>query len=453
MPTITVKFTRSALSAIEPTSERVYYRDTDSRGLLLVVLPSGTKSFELYRKVNGSPKRTTLGRFGPALPETRDLPNGVDPLSLIGNSPALNVRMARRMAAALNEKLDQGSDPVKARKEARRVATGELTLEQGFELYYQKHLKAEGKRTADAMRSDFNRYLGNVRPGQKKAHGAERKKAAGSVDWSKRKLSSIKAEEITKLMNDLGSQTGARTANITLSILRACYRWLIANGHCHCNDPTHGIKKIKAGEIKRDRFLKGDELPRFFEALGREQSRDFRDFVLLALLTGARSENVRGMRWQDIDFTSAMWVIPGEFSKNGHPLTIPLTAMALDVLCDRKAGAADEAEYVFAAESASGYMTVPRKRWVNLIADAGLSNLRMHDLRRSLGSWQAMTGASLAIVGASLGHKSIQATQIYARLQIDPVRESMERAQESMMSRWKQDASQRRVPTENQEGE
>jgi integrase len=431
-----IKFTRAALSAIEPAPRRIYFRDTDSRGLLLVVMPTGTKSFELYRKVNGSPKRTALGRFDPSLPETRDLPAGVDPISLIGNSPALNVRMARRIAAALNEKLDQGSDPVQAKKEARKAAAAELSLEQGFDLYFERHLKAEGKRTAEATRGDFNRYLGNVPPGQKKAHGTERKKAPGSADWSKRKLSSIKTEEITKLMNDLSAQTGARTANITLSILRACYRWLIAKGHCHCGDPTHGIKKIKAGEVKRDRFLKGDELPRFFEALGREQSRDFRDFVLLALLTGARSENVRGMRWQDIDFTSAMWVIPAKFSKNSHALTLPLTAMALDVLRDRKAAGAATSPYVFAANSASGYITVPRKRWVNLLADAGLSDLRMHDLRRSLGSWQAMTGASLAIVGASLGHKSLQATQIYARLQVDPVREAMERAQASMMGPW-----------------
>jgi len=187
-------------------------------------------------------------------------------------------------------------------------------------------------------------------------------------------------------------------------------------------------------------------LPRFFEALGRERSTDFRDFVLLALLTGARSENVRGMRWRDIDFTLEMWSIPGEYSKNGHPLEIPLTAMALDVLRDRRATAPNGATYVFAAKSVSGYMTVPRKRWVNLIADAGLSDLRMHDLRRSLGSWQAMTGASLAIVGASLGHKSIQATQIYARLQVDPVRESMERAQASMMSTWKKDINQDSIP-------
>jgi len=61
------------------------------------------------------------------------------------------------------------------------------------------------------------------------------------------------------------------------------------------------------------------------------------------------------------------------------------------------------------------------------------TDLRLHDLRRTLGSWQAATGASLPIIGKSLGHSSIQATQIYARLNLDPVRASVSRAQEAML--------------------
>lgn len=64
----------------------------------------------------------------------------------------------------------------------------------------------------------------------------------------------------------------------------------------------------------------------------------------------------------------------------------------------------------------------------------GLPDIRIHDLRRSLGSWQAVTGASGYIIGKSLGHKSQQATAIYARLNLDPVRESVERATEAMMA-------------------
>ena len=62
----------------------------------------------------------------------------------------------------------------------------------------------------------------------------------------------------------------------------------------------------------------------------------------------------------------------------------------------------------------------------------GLMDISIHDLRRTLGSWQAATGATTAIIGKSLGHKSQQATAIYERLNIDPVRASVERATDAM---------------------
>jgi integrase len=64
---------------------------------------------------------------------------------------------------------------------------------------------------------------------------------------------------------------------------------------------------------------------------------------------------------------------------------------------------------------------------------AGLTDLRIHDLRRTLGSWQAALGASLPIIGKSLGHQSLEATQIYSRLELGPVRQSVERAGQAML--------------------
>ena len=63
-----------------------------------------------------------------------------------------------------------------------------------------------------------------------------------------------------------------------------------------------------------------------------------------------------------------------------------------------------------------------------------LNNLRPNDLRRTLGSWQAATGASLAIIGKSLGHRSVASTQIYAHLSIEPVRDSVQRATDAMFA-------------------
>ena len=62
-----------------------------------------------------------------------------------------------------------------------------------------------------------------------------------------------------------------------------------------------------------------------------------------------------------------------------------------------------------------------------------MTDLRIHDLRRTLGSWQAKTGASLAIIGKSLNHKTHQATAIYARLDLDPVRQSVNTATQAML--------------------
>ena len=62
-----------------------------------------------------------------------------------------------------------------------------------------------------------------------------------------------------------------------------------------------------------------------------------------------------------------------------------------------------------------------------------MTDLRIHDLRRTLGSWQAKTGASLAIIGKSLNHKTHQATAIYARLDLDPVRQSVNTATSAML--------------------
>lgn len=233
-------------------------------------------------------------------------------------------------------------------------------------------------------------------------------------------------------------------------------------------------------EQKRDRFLQASELPRFFAALAEDNSDDFRDFVALALLTGARRNNVLAMRWSDVNLDSAAWRIPGLQSKNNEPIDIPLVAEAVAVLERRKGRTIPTADFVFPASSKSGHMTPPKKRWAQLfdrielreltrrIAGAGgefewpndgtesleraverageqadalkvdrrgarIDDLRLHDLRRSLGSWQTILGASLPVVGRSLGHKSPSATAIYARLSLDPVRASVERATSAML--------------------
>jgi integrase len=114
----------------------------------------------------------------------------------------------------------------------------------------------------------------------------------------------------------------------------------------------------------------------------------------------------------------------------------------LDVLKTRKESAKKGCQWVFPAtrsDSRSGHLNYPQRAWVRICERAGLKNIRIHDLRRTLGSWQAATGASLPIIGKSLGHKNQSTTQIYARLNLDPVRESVDAATAAMMALAKPD--------------
>ena len=82
--------------------------------------------------------------------------------------------------------------------------------------------------------------------------------------------------------------------------------------------------------------------------------------------------------------------------------------------------------------SQSGHIEEPKSAWKRIVTAAGIENLRIHDLRRTLGSWQAATGANSFVIGKSLGHKTQAATAIYARLNLDPVRKSVGKATSAM---------------------
>ena len=135
------------------------------------------------------------------------------------------------------------------------------------------------------------------------------------------------------------------------------------------------------------------------------------------------------MRWDQINFERREWRIPQ--TKNHTPQIIPLTEEATFLLHQRKATATQD--FVFPGTGRTGHLSEPKTGWKRILKQARIADLRIHDLRRTLGSWQARTGASLVIIGKSLNHKSPQATAIYARLDIDPVRASLEKATKAML--------------------
>jgi integrase len=178
--------------------------------------------------------------------------------------------------------------------------------------------------------------------------------------------------------------------------------------------------------------LRPEELKKFFEALNSEEvTSTTRDLIQLLLFTGARRSNVLSMQWGELDLTQNTWIIPASKSKNAESLHIPLVAAAVEILERRKRDASSV--FVFPSTGRTGHLMDPKKVWAALLKKAGLSNVRLHDLRRTCGSYQAACGSSLTVIGKSLGHKNVATTAIYSRLTLDPVRDSMEKGAAAMM--------------------
>lgn len=439
------------LAKLPVLSERTYYADDGPgavRGLRLVIQPSGHRSFEVYRKLGGVPKRIGLGIYDPSLPKSREISTGTDPLSLVGHSPALNAKMARTLATALNVSLDQGIDKVGLQKQQRTAAAAELTLQGGFDLYEAEHIQAHGKRNPEKVRSAFNRLWGYVEPVKKK-RGTVHRKSHGAPDWSRRKLSSINKADIAAALRSIAKDSGHRTANVALSMLSALFNWLAKAGHYAGANPCIGIAKFKAGEVQRRRFLGDndpDELKRFFSALDALGDSWFTDFVRLSLATGARLENVLGMRWQDVNLESATWTVAAEDSKNTEELRLILSSQARSILEKRQALLARERQalldehkpvplrlsmWVFPSVRGEGHRDRPTKPWNALLEAAEINDFRIHDLRHTAASWLASQGVSLPMIGRVLGHKSIQSTARYSHLLDHAVRDALEQAEQA----------------------
>lgn len=371
-----IRFTKAALEAL-PASTKQYdtYRDDKVSGLCVFVYPTGKKVFYYEKKVAGQKERIKVGSF----PET-------------------TCEQARAKANEIITAFTKDQNPAAVR----RALKAEPTFADVFKTFLATKRNRSGKPLAESTQQDYRDVL--------EKHLSPIKKL---------KLSQITADKLKGIHSKITSPSQANRAKAMVS---SVFNWANKEGITDLAAPTARLGSHVI--LSRERFLQPDELSGFFAALG---SSPLRDFFLTCLLTGARSGNVRAMRWQDLNLSEGVWKIPK--TKNGESQFVTLVAEAVSLLEERKAQRVIDAIWVFPGSGKTGHLVAPRKAWYRLLKDAGLNeHLRIHDLRRTLGSYQARQGASLSIIGKSLGHKSQQATAIYARLDLDPVRQSVEQA-------------------------
>jgi len=418
-------FTKAVLDRLTAApGQRLTVLDARVPGLQLRVTPSGAKTFSVFRRTKGgSPERITIGRY-----------------------PSMTIERARKRAAQINLAIEGGANPAKLK----RAHKAELTFGELFEDFLERHSKPR-KRTWPEDKAKFDQYLVKTLGPQK--------------------LSAIDVAQVAAVHSAISKVGHKVAANRVLALISSVYGWALSSGLWQTN-PAKGVRKN--AERSRERFLQAEELPRFYSALVDEPNTALRDYFLISLLTGARRANVLAMRWSELDMARFEWRIAR--TKNDDPQTIPLTPEAVKILQSRRTNT--DSPFVFAGHGKHGHLVEPKMAWRRIfdrdeltqlttqLAERGITfeakrqerfaavlararaeavaakidvstvrmaDLRIHDLRRTLGSWQARTGASLAIIGKSLNHKSVQTTATYARLDTDPVRESVERATSAIL--------------------
>ncbi len=430
-----LKFSKSTLAGFPAPDpgKRVSIYDTVVPKLAMRITSAGSRTFYVIKRAGSSMAWVKLGVF-----------------------PEMTVEQARTGAQQILAEFAKGANPAAARRAIRE----ELSFLEVLEEMLLKKRKRDGSRITERTRKD---YLDTVRLHMRSI--------------ASKKLSQIARADV-KSVHAKASGKSERQADKAVAIISSVFNYALDHELFNGTNPAGRIQKNPAPS--RDRFAQAKELPYLLAAFA---DSSMADFFFLLLLTGARRSNLQAMTWRDLDLDGGIWRIG--LTKNGTPQNVTLSPEAVATLRARESTRCSS-NFVFPSNSRAGHIVEPKKAWADILRrasmrrlldylyqekhistdelDAGrelvnqspkmaesrfratavalevdhghydMCDLRMHDLRRTLGSWQARGGASLAIIGKSLNHKTHQATSIYARLDLDPVRESVNAAIKAMLN-------------------
>lgn len=374
MPT---KLTKRIVDAftVPQGSREAWLWDAELPGFGLRAHASGFKAFAIQYRVGTRTRRLSLGPYG-----------------------RLTVDEARRKAREELAKVAvESADPSAERKAARRSAT----VADLAERYIEQH--AAAKKKERSVSEDRRILAGYVLP-----------------VLANHPVADVNRADIDRLHH--GMRATPIQANRVLALLSKMFnlaeRWgMRPDG----TNPCRHVEKYK--ERKRERYLDSDELACLGRVLAELEAErtihpTFFPLVRLLILTGARLDEIRTLRWEFVDLKEGVLRLPD--SKTGAKV-IHLPAAARQILAsiDQRSGN----PFVIWGRVDGAPLVNASKPWLQVRKRAGLDDVRLHDLRHTFASVAVSGGASLPLIGKILGHKQPATTARYAHAQRDPVAE------------------------------
>ncbi|MHB1661425.1 MAG: tyrosine-type recombinase/integrase [bacterium] len=217
----------------------------------------------------------------------------------------------------------------------------------------------------------------------------------------KRKLEMI---EMPRNQNKREQEISFRTVNIEISALSHFFNFCIKRGHIKIN-PATGIKKLN--ELSRLKTLSDSDIQKLIAGATNKLTRDLITFLIY---TGCRKGEALNLKWDDVDLQNGVIAIKGTKTKYDRhiPISEPLKAILGGIESNQ------DSLYVFNRNGAK--LTDFKRSFHTACKNAGLKDLRIHDLRHVFASKMVMGGTSLYITGELLGHRTTQMTKRYSHL-------------------------------------
>jgi integrase len=377
-PSGKIALTEQRVSDLKATGSTSYVNDARMPGLSVRITKAGVKSYVFTKKINGKLFRVTLGK-----------------------TAGMTLNAARGAASALHGDIAKGVDVFAVRKAAKVAAfVKNMTLADAYERF----LALKDRRPSTVKDYEMLWRL-HVPEGLKR-----------------KALSEITQADVENLKVAVGNKA-RRTANKAIVLLSAilskCGRW--------ADNPARGVERFQ--ENVRTRRLNAEELARLWKALDASGEEQWADFFKVLIVTGARRSALCSMRWQDLDLVTGVWVVPATWSKNRREMAVPLTSVAVKIL-QRRLKSRGRSPWVWQSSKAKGgHVVNPEKPWRGFLAAAEIKeHVSLHDVRRTLGSSLAKSGAAAATISKALGHLSPQSARAYVHLDVDPARTAIEKA-------------------------
>jgi integrase len=313
----------------------------------------------------------------------------------IGAADAMTLEEAREAARQVRSSITNGFDP---REQARKLKEVPLF-------------------------SEFveNRYLPHVRVYKRSWQRDEQMIERHIMPlWSQAKLTEITREDIEDfqaLMIADGMKPGSvnRYMALVKYIFNLAEKWEVID-----KSPARGVSRM-ADHNRKERYLTKEETTRLLAVLKASPNRVMADLITFLILTGARKSEASQARWENVNLETGVWTVP--MSKSGKPRYIPLSRAAIELLEKRQVNGS---EYIFPNSRTGKPLRHLYFSWDKIRKQAGIPDVRIHDLRHNFASLLVNNGRSLYEVQKLLGHADISTTQRYAHLSQDTLKDATE---------------------------